>query len=102
MKHFSLPRGLAPLLALALVGAMATPASAFFWQKKESAPTVVADFSKNTLAGGSITFSQEDFRSSDLSSIPLPPSRIPRPAYSLWAAGPSPRGPWWTPLLCPD
>lgn len=85
LKHFSLPRGLAPLLALALVGAMATPASAFFWQKKESAPTVVADFSKNTLAGGSITFSQEDFRSSDLSSITL--TALPDPKAGVLTVG---------------
>lgn len=38
LKHFSLPRGLVPLLALALVVSMATPASAFFWQKKENTP----------------------------------------------------------------
>lgn len=85
MKHFSLPRGLAPLLALALVGAMATPASAFFWQKKESTPAVVADFSKNTLAGGSITFSQEDFRSSDLSSITL--TALPDPKAGVLTVG---------------
>ena len=101
LKHFSLPRGLVPLLALALVVSMATPASAFFWQKKENTPAGVADFSKNTLAGGSVTFSQEDFRSSDLSSITL--TALPDPKAGVLTVGgqPSPRGRWWTPPPCP-
>ena len=88
LKHFSLPRGLVPLLALALVVSMATPASAFFWQKKENTPAGVADFSKNTLAGGSVTFSQEDFRSSDLSSITL--TALPDPKAGVLTVGGQP------------
>ena len=95
MRHFSFPRRLAPLLALVLVGTMSTPASAFFWQKKQDAPAEVADFSKNTLAGSSITFSQEDFRSPPtFPPSPLPPSQIPRLVYSLWEASFSPRAQW--------
>ena len=92
LKHFSLPHGLVPLLALALVVSMATPASAFFWQKKENTPAGVADFSKNTLAGGSVTFSQEDFRSSDLSSITL--TALPDPKAGVLTVGgqPLPQG----------
>ena len=88
LKHFSLPHGLVPLLALALVVSMATPASAFFWQKKENTPAGVADFSKNTLAGGSVTFSQEDFRSSDLSSITL--TALPDPKAGVLTVGGQP------------
>lgn len=60
MKHSSLRRAAAPLLALALAFSLALPASAFFWSKKTDAP-YVADFSKNGLIGSVIVFSPEDF-----------------------------------------
>lgn len=53
-------RLMAPLLALALVISLAAPASAFFWNKKDSAP-YVEDFSKNGLIGSIIAFEQKDF-----------------------------------------
>ena len=56
MKHFSLPRGLVPCWPWRWWCPWPPPASAFFWQKKENTPAGVADFSKNTLAGGSVTF----------------------------------------------
>lgn len=61
MNHSqSLRRALAPLLAFALVCSLTLPASAFFWNKKNNAPTV-ADFSKNGMVGQVITFSAGDF-----------------------------------------
>lgn len=52
-------RVMAPILALALAFTLSLPASAFFWNKKESA--AVNDFSKNGLIGTIISFSLEDF-----------------------------------------
>ena len=61
MKRLCLPRRCgALLLSLAALVSLSLPASAFFWNKKAADPTV-PDFSKNTLVGGSIAFSQEDF-----------------------------------------
>ena len=51
---------LVSLLAAVLVFALAVPASAFFWNRKDDAPSV-ADFSKNGLVGTVISFAQEDF-----------------------------------------
>ena len=62
MKQFPhVRRGLAAALTLLLVCALPFPASAFFWDKKETEAPAVADFSKNGLVGSSIAFSQEDF-----------------------------------------
>ena len=55
-----LRRALAPLLAAAVACTLALPASAFFWNKKDDAPSV-ADFSKNGLIGSIITFDSSDF-----------------------------------------
>ena len=82
LKHFSLPHGLVPLLALALVVSMATPASAFFWQKKENTPAGVADFSKNTPQAGPSPFPRRISGPLTCPPSPSPPSRIPRPACS--------------------
>ncbi len=51
---------LAAALSLLLILALPLSASAFFWNKKEDAPSV-ADFAKNGLVGDSITFSSQDF-----------------------------------------
>lgn len=59
-RSFSLTRRLTPLLALALVCTLVSPASAFFWNKKDDAP-YVSDFSKNGLIGSIIAFEPEDF-----------------------------------------
>lgn len=53
-------RLLLPLLALSLLCSMTLPVSAFFWNKKEDAPSV-ADFSKNGLVGEVISFTAADF-----------------------------------------
>ena len=75
MKHFSPFRGgLGAVLAAALVLCLVQPAAAFFWDKKES-PSAVPDFSKNCLAGESISFTQEDFAQASaitLSTLPDP------------------------------
>ena len=58
----------------ALVLCLVQPAAAFFWDKKES-PSAVPDFSKNCLAGESISFTQEDFAQASaitLSTLPDP------------------------------
>ena len=54
-RSFSLSRRLTPLLVLALVCTLVSPASAFFWNKKDDAP-YVSDFSKNGLIGSIIAF----------------------------------------------
>ena len=59
-RSFSLTRRLTPLLALALVYTLVSPASAFFWNKKDDTP-YVSDFSKNGLIGSIIAFEPEDF-----------------------------------------
>ena len=59
-RSFSLRRGLAPMLVLALALTMSLPASAFFWSKKAEDP-YVADFSKNGLIGSVIAFDLADF-----------------------------------------
>ncbi len=59
-RKFSLRRGLAPFLMLALALSLSLPASAFFWSKKTDQP-YVADFSKNGLIGSVIAFDPEDF-----------------------------------------
>ena len=59
-RSFSLSRRLTPLLVLALVCTLVSPASAFFWNKKDDAP-YVSDFSKNGLIGSIIAFEPEDF-----------------------------------------
>lgn len=75
MKHFSPFRGgLGAVLAAALVLCLVQPAAAFFWDKKET-PSAVPDFSKNCLAGESISFTQEDFAQASaitLSTLPDP------------------------------
>ncbi len=61
MKHpHTARRGLTLLLALMLLGAMALPSSAFFWNRKSDVPSVM-DFSKNGLLGEVIAFTAEDF-----------------------------------------
>lgn len=61
MKHpHTARRGLTLLLALMLLGAMALPSSAFFWNRKSDVPSVM-DFSKNGLLGEVISFTAEDF-----------------------------------------
>lgn len=55
-----LRRSGALLLTLAVFSTLFLPASAFFWNKKASTPTV-PDFSKNTLVGDTVTFSDQDF-----------------------------------------
>ena len=61
MKHpHTACRGLTLLLALMLLGAMALPSSAFFWNRKSDVPSVM-DFSKNGLLGEVIAFTAEDF-----------------------------------------
>ena len=61
MKHpHTARRGLTLLLALMLLGAMALPSSAFFWNRKSDVPSVM-DFSKNGLLGEVISFTDEDF-----------------------------------------
>ena len=59
-RKFSLRRGLAPFLMLALALSLSLPTSAFFWSKKTDQP-YVADFSKNGLIGSVIAFDPEDF-----------------------------------------
>ena len=63
-RSYFLRRSLSPFLALAMVGALMLPASAFFWNKKEDAP-YVEDFSKNGLIGSSISFDVLDFAVKD-------------------------------------
>jgi len=82
-------RALAPALALALVCALASPASAFFWNKKDSAP-YVEDFSKNGLIGSAISFSPEDFsvqgdKNAVLTGITL--DSLPDPGAGLLTVG---------------
>ena len=61
MKHpHTARRGLTLLLALMLLGAMALPSSAFFWNRRSDVPSVM-DFSKNGLLGEVIAFTAEDF-----------------------------------------
>ena len=51
---------LASMLVLSLALSFTVPASAFFWNRKDTSPSV-ADFSKNGLVGTVISFTQEDF-----------------------------------------
>ena len=50
----------AALLIFSLALPLVSPASAFFWNRKDEDPSV-ADFSKNGLVGTVISFTQEDF-----------------------------------------
>lgn len=59
-SHF-FRRVLSPVLALALIGSLMLPASAFFWSKKDKDPTV-DDFSKNGIVGQVISFSPDEFQ----------------------------------------
>ena len=86
MKHRVLLRRALPLAVLAAVLYSAGwPASAFFFQKDEVAPTVAA-MTKNGPAAEPISFSEEDFvveGSGKLDSIVI--CRMPRSAVSPWA-----------------
>ena len=62
-RSFSSQRFLAPITAVAVFLTLCLPTSAFFWNKKDEAPSV-ADVSKNGLIGSIITFGPEDFVSS--------------------------------------
>lgn len=83
-----LRRAAAPALALALLAQLALPASAFFWNKKETEPSV-AGFSKNAVVGETISFSPEDFLSSSekdpLTSITL--DALPDPGAGALTIG---------------
>lgn len=59
-RSFSFRQILSPVLALAMTLCLAVPASAFFWNKKDSSP-IVSDVSKNGLIGSVISFAPEDF-----------------------------------------
>ena len=90
----SLPfrRSQALITALALTAACTLPASAFFWNKKEEAPSV-ADFSKNGLIGSVISFSAEDFvvqdgERADLTSITI--DTLPDPQSGTLVIGGQP------------
>lgn len=60
-RFHSLRRAAAPLLLAAVACALISPASAFFWSRRDDAPQV-SDFSKNGLIGTSISFTAEDFQ----------------------------------------
>lgn len=61
MKRFvPFRRTLTPFLVLAMLCTLVLPASAFFWNRSDSAP-YVADFSKNGLIGTIIAFDPKDF-----------------------------------------
>ena len=77
------------LTALALLAACTLPASAFFWNKKEEAPSV-AGFSKNGLIGTVISFSAQDFAvqggdSDDLNGITI--DTLPDPGAGTLVIG---------------
>ena len=87
-------RTLAPVLALATVCALVLPASAFFWNRDNSTPSI-ADFSKNGLIGSTITFVPEDFSISGnnkgaLSSITI--SALPDTGAGTLCVGSQPVG----------
>ena len=80
------------LTALALLAACTLPASAFFWNKKEEAPSV-AGFSKNGLIGTVISFSAQDFAvqggdSDDLNGITI--DTLPDPGAGTLVIGGQP------------
>lgn len=84
-------RALAPALALSLLTALALPSSAFFWNKKDSQPTI-PDFTKNGMVGEVISFSGQDFVPSDskstLASITI--NTLPDPGVGLLTIGSEP------------
>ncbi|MCF2661332.1 Ig-like domain-containing protein [Pseudoflavonifractor phocaeensis] len=91
-RSFSLSRRLAALMALALVCTLSSPASAFFWNKKEDAP-YVSDFSKNGLIGSIIAFEPEDFvvktdNKATLNSITI--DTLPDPGAGILVIGGQP------------
>ena len=91
-RFFSLSRRLAALMALALVCTLSSPASAFFWNKKEDAPYVSA-FSKNGLIGSIIAFEPEDFvvktdNKATLNSITI--DTLPDPGAGILVIGGQP------------
>lgn len=61
---------LAPVCVLAIMFALALPASAFFWNKKTEAPSL-QDFSKNGMFGTVISFTPEEFGVDGDSSDPV-------------------------------
>lgn len=61
---------MAPFLLLAMIGSLALPASAFFWNKKSETPAA-RDFSKNGMIGSSISFTPEEFGWKEESADPL-------------------------------
>ena len=63
-------RVLVPVMALVMISCLTLPASAFFWNKKTSQPTV-NDFSKNGMIGSVISFTPEEFGVTEESSDPL-------------------------------
>ena len=65
-----LRRGGALLLSLAVLSTLSLPVSAFFWNKKDSSPTI-PDFSKNTLVGDTVSFSDQDFSLQDGDGVKL-------------------------------
>ena len=72
-RFYSLRRAAAPLLLAAVACALVSPASAFFWSRKDDAPQV-SDFSKNGLIGTTISFTAEDFQpqgKADLTGIAI-------------------------------
>jgi hypothetical protein len=80
------------LLALALIGALMSPVSAFFWNKKEDGPKV-SDFSKNGMVGSIISFDQKDFavktnNKASLNSIRI--DTLPDPAAGTLVIGGQP------------
>lgn len=91
-REFSFRRALAPVLALAVLCSLAVPASAFFWEKKDSNPQV-APFSKNGLIGAAIPFSPEDFtvtggKQEDLAGITI--NSLPAPGAGTLLMGGQP------------
>jgi len=79
-------------MALALVCTLSSPASAFFWNKKEDVP-YVSDFSKNGLIGSIIAFEPEDFvvktdNKATLNSITI--ETLPDPGAGILVIGGQP------------
>lgn len=93
MDHSSAARrGLTLLLALALLGSLSLPSSAFFWHKKTDDPRVL-DFAKNGLLGEVIPFTPEDFaltgdKNETLAAITL--TALPAPGCGQLTVGGQP------------
>lgn len=91
-RQLSVCRLLAPVLAAALIGGMALPARAWFWDRGSRAP-YVEDFTKTVPPGDILAFAAEDFvvqtgNRATLNSIAI--QSLPDPGAGILALGGEP------------